>query len=181
MFTIEINDQQSAMPIDTDPLRRATEIVLMEEGLIDAAINIAIVDDPTIHDLNRRFLEHDEPTDVLSFVLENEPMLEGDVIVSADTAARSAEQYGWSAADELLLYVIHGLLHLVGYDDIELPARAEMRDRERHYLDAFGLRPRYDESSSPNDQFASTSGSGGTSLAVSPGRAAVDCRPDSAS
>jgi probable rRNA maturation factor len=140
MFNVEINNQQARLAIDADRLTRAVEMILVEEGVEAAVINVAIVDDPTIHDLNRRFLDHDEPTDVLSFVLDEEAgRLEGDVIASADTAARTAAQLQWPAADELLLYVLHGTLHLVGYDDLNPDSRREMRERERHYLSQFGL------------------------------------------
>ena len=140
MITVEINDRQARLAIDARRLAQAVEAVLAEEGVETATINVAIVDDPTIHDLNRRFLDHDEPTDVLSFLLDEESgQLEGDVIVSADTAATMAAQLQWPAADELLLYVVHGALHLAGYDDLDPHARAEMRRRERHYLAQFGL------------------------------------------
>jgi probable rRNA maturation factor len=140
MFNVEINNQQVRLAIDADRLTRAVEMILAEEGVEAAVINVAIVDDPTIHDLNRRFLDHDEPTDVLSFVLDEEAgRLEGDVIASADTAARTAAQLQWPAGDELLLYVLHGTLHLVGYDDLNPDSRREMRERERHYLAQFGL------------------------------------------
>jgi probable rRNA maturation factor len=156
MFTIEINNQQNRLTIDTDRLKRAVEMILTEEGVEAAAINVAIVDDPTIHDLNRRFLDHDEPTDVLSFVLDEEAgRLEGDVIASADTAARIAAQLQWPASDELLLYAVHGTLHLVGYDDLDPDSRSEMRERERHYLAKFGLSS---PSTDPeNDRLASSS------------------------
>ena len=79
---------------------------------------------------------------VLSFVLERtDSHLEGEVIVSAETAVRAALQYSWTAADALLLYVTHGLLHLGGYDDQAPSDRALMRARERHYLAQFGLEP----------------------------------------
>jgi probable rRNA maturation factor len=140
MFTIEINNQQARLTVDPDRLTRAVEMILAEEGVEAAAINVAIVDDPTIHDLNRRFLDHDEPTDVLSFVLDEDAgRLEGDVIASADTASRTAAQLQWPASDELLLYVVHGALHLVGYDDLDPEGRSEMRERERFYLAKFGL------------------------------------------
>src|SRR3954447_23974387 len=113
MFTIEINNQQDRLAIDDGRLSRAVEMVLAGEGVEAAMINVAIVDDATIHDLNWRFLEHDEPTVVLSFLLDEEAgRLEGDIIASADTAARTAAQLQWPAADELLLYVVHGALHL---------------------------------------------------------------------
>ena len=93
---------------------------------------MAAVDDRTIHQLNRRYLDHDYPTDVLSFVLEEGPgTVEGEIIVSGDTAAASAPGYGWPAQDELLLYVIHGMLHLVGYDDKSPADAARMRQAER--------------------------------------------------
>ncbi len=144
MFNIEISNRQKLLAIDADGLRRAVAAVLEEEGLENAAIEVAVVDDPTIHDLNRRFLNHDEPTDVISFLLDDENGVEGDVIVSAETALRSAGRYDWPAADELLLYVVHGTLHLVGYDDLDPTARAEMRSREKHFLAAMGLHPKYD-------------------------------------
>jgi probable rRNA maturation factor len=107
-----------------------------------ARLSLAVVDDGTIHELNRRFLKHDYPTDVLSFLLERDgDRLEGEVIVSADTAKRVSAEYDWPAADELLLYVIHGTLHLVGHNDTSPSDRAAMRGEERRYLVQFGLDP----------------------------------------
>ena len=145
MFAIEISNRQSLIAVDVERLHSAVAAVLEEEGIERAAINIALVDDPTIHDLNRRFLNHDEPTDVLSFPLDDADGLEGDVIASAETAARSAAEFGWPTADELLLYVIHGTLHLIGYDDLEPTARSEMRRREQHFLAMLGLQAEHDE------------------------------------
>ena len=114
--------------------------MLTGEGVVAGEISIAIVDDPTIHDLNSRWLEHDEPTDVLSFVLEeSEGYREGEIIVSADTALARAAEFGWIAASELLLYVVHGALHLAGYDDKQPADRERMRERERFYLSQLGI------------------------------------------
>jgi probable rRNA maturation factor len=100
-----------------------------------------VVDDETIHDLNRRFLAHDYATDVLSFALEQSADgLDGEIIVSADFATASAPRYEWSAADELLLYVIHGALHLAGYDDHEPDDISRMRAAEARHLALAGLR-----------------------------------------
>jgi probable rRNA maturation factor len=164
MFHIEINNQQDRLAIDGDRLTRAVEMILTDEGVEAAAINVAIVDDPTIHDLNRRFLDHDEPTDVLSFVLDDDAgRLEGDVIASAETAIRTAAQLQWPAADELLLYAIHGTLHLVGYDDLDLESCREMRERERHFLAQFGLQS---PSTDPDNDLVGTSSQGTTELLV---------------
>jgi probable rRNA maturation factor len=123
-------------------LKQAAAAIFQEALVERATLSIAIVDDPTIHGLNRQFLEHDHPTDVLSFLLERDKgSLEGEVIVSLDTAARRSAEFGWSAADELLLYVIHGTLHLVGYDDQVEAARGEMRAAERRILAIFGIEP----------------------------------------
>lgn len=128
--------------------RQAMLEVLSAAGLEHASISVAIVDDPTIHELNRRYLEHDYPTDVLSFLLESGDWgLEGEVIASADTAERMAGEAGWSIDDELLLYVVHGTLHLVGYDDQEPAGREQMRQREREVLARFGLSVRHEQAS----------------------------------
>ncbi|NUQ65521.1 MAG: rRNA maturation RNase YbeY [Pirellulales bacterium] len=144
---VEIANEQSVLLVDEDRLRRAVRIALDETPVRRAAISLAVVDDPTIHRLNRRYLDHDYPTDVLSFVLDRTAdSLDGEVIVSSDTAVASAAQFGWSADDELLLYVIHGVLHLAGYDDILPEQRGKMRNRERACLARFGLEHRFDDS-----------------------------------
>ena len=67
--------------------------------------------------------------------------LEGELIVSTETALREAAAHGWTPADELLLYVVHGLLHLCGYDDLTDEARPVMRAREREVLAGWQLVP----------------------------------------
>jgi probable rRNA maturation factor len=143
MFQIEIHSETSPEAAD-DPRLKQAAAAIFREALVDrATLSIAIVDDPTIHELNRQFLQHDYPTDVLSFLLDRDQgSLEGDVVVSLDTAARQAAEFGWGTAEELLLYVIHGTLHLVGHDDQDEEARTEMRAAERRILAIFGIEPR---------------------------------------
>ena len=143
MIDIELSNRQSALEIDADRLKSAARAIVQDERIARAQVSLAVVDDATIHALNRRYLKHDYPTDVLSFVFDRQgDRLDGEVVVSAQTAAAAAGQYDWPPADELLLYVIHGMLHLVGYDDQTPEARSEMRRRERHYLAGFDLQPR---------------------------------------
>jgi probable rRNA maturation factor len=114
--------------------------IMHDHDVRQGEVSVAIVSDQTIHRLNREHLRHDYPTDVLSFQLEREAnALEGEVIVSADTASRAALEYGWSAADELLLYVTHGTLHLLDYDDHTDQDREIMRSQEVKYLRMAGL------------------------------------------
>ena len=138
-ITIEVNDEQSQLPPDPR-LPQAVRMILEDASIRRAQISVALVDDPTIRRLHRDYLEIDEPTDVMSFVLErSNDFLEGEVIASVDTAVRAAPRFGSTAGDELLLYVIHGTLHLVGYDDLAPEACAEMRRQERVYLARFGV------------------------------------------
>jgi probable rRNA maturation factor len=139
VISVEVANQQSSLGIDPETLRRAIVTVLEGEGVCEALVSLAVVDDATIQPLNRRYLQHDYATDVLSFLLDRDgASLEGEVIVSAETAVRQAVQYGWSANEELLLYVVHGALHLIGYDDADAEQQEEMRDKERKYLTKLG-------------------------------------------
>ncbi len=114
--------------------------VLLDHMVKRGEVSLAIIDDATMQRLNRTHLQHDYPTDVLSFLLHrDQDMLEGEVIVSAETAVRSARNYNWTEAHELLLYVLHGTLHLVGYDDHTQADRQVMRDREAYYLRRVGV------------------------------------------
>jgi probable rRNA maturation factor len=141
-FDISLANQQSRHFVDDEALCDAARAVLRDSDLASAAVSLAVVDDATIQELNRRYLGHDWPTDVLSFVLErHDRHLEGEVIVSADTAAAAADEAGWTEVAEQLLYVVHGMLHLLGYGD-KTPVDLEtMRAAEARYLRQFGFEP----------------------------------------
>src|SRR5262249_37561096 len=121
--------------------RTVARTVLEGEGVGDAAVSLAFVDNATIHTLNKRYLNHDEPTDVLSFPLSEpgQKKLQGELVIGAEVAKSQAEERGHDVAAELALYVIHGLIHLCGYDDKTPKHAAAMRRQERHYLKALGL------------------------------------------
>jgi probable rRNA maturation factor len=144
VIQVDLANEQTRHNIDEELVCRAVRTVLEGEQIPDVIVSLAVVDDPTIHKLNREYLGHDYATDVLSFLLsdalpsDTSAPLEGEVIVSADTASRRAAEFGWQMQDELLLYVIHGTLHLAGFDDKTDADRAVMRAKEEQYLRSLG-------------------------------------------
>lgn len=158
MYEIAISNEQDQLELSPEWLREVVQQTLTMEQVRAASISVAVVDNATIWRLNRRHLQHDYPTDVLSFLLDSDPeqptpsglrgagrSLEGEVIVSAEMALQMAAQYHWRGADELCLYLVHGLLHLCGYDDLTLAEQLIMRARERDVLRHWNLIPHYAE------------------------------------
>jgi probable rRNA maturation factor len=150
MGRIAIHNQQEAVAIDFRRLREVARTVLDGEGQPDAEVSLAFVDNATIHTLNKRYLDHDEPTDVLSFPLSDPKAkrLSGELVIGAEVALAQATERGHDVQAELALYVIHGLLHLCGHSDEDDEDRAEMRRRERYYLEQLGypdIAPREEE------------------------------------
>lgn len=99
-----------------------------------AELSIALVKDATIRVLNHRYRGKDEPTDVLSFPLADalQPFLLGEVIISIETAARQAERRGRPLREELQVLLIHGILHLLGYDhEVSRREAIRMQRKER--------------------------------------------------
>src|SRR5438128_3013960 len=138
MGKISIATPQEAVPIDFRKMREVVRAVLDGEGKPEAEISLAFVDNATIHTLNKRYLDHDEPTDVLSFPLSEGKKLAGELVIGAEVAQAQAAERGHDVQAELALYVIHGLLHLCGYDDHSDEDVKEMRERERAYLKELG-------------------------------------------
>ena len=143
MFSVLITNEQSKYEVDPQCIELAVNQVVEEAGIVTGEVSVAVVDDSTIHDLNIQYLNHDYPTDVISFLLEREAEhLEGEIVISVDTAVEMAQDYGWNWKNELLLYVIHGSLHLVGYDDKNPEVKAVMQEAERRHLLMFGIEHR---------------------------------------
>jgi probable rRNA maturation factor len=139
---LEITYSVEGLREDHPRFLKAAQWVARHCNLLHMEVSIAIVDDPAIHQLNCEYLDHDWPTDVISFVFDSdeaEGRVEGEIIASAETATRLAAQAGWDAEDELLLYIVHGLLHLAGLDDIEPEDAAKMRQAEQACLLELGV------------------------------------------
>ena len=128
-------------PLDFPALKAAAKAVLEGEGVRAAKVTLAFVDDAHIHRLNKQFLDHDEPTDVLTFPYTDAgaKTLEGDIVIGYEVGEPSTPPTAATTSDlELLLYVIHGCLHLCGYDDTTAAGRGEMRAKERRVPDEAG-------------------------------------------
>jgi probable rRNA maturation factor len=123
----------------TERFEQAAQWVAKRFGRRRLTASISIVDDPTIARLNLQHLQHDWPTDVISFAFESGLETDGEIIASWDTASRLSSAAGWSEQDELLLYVLHGLLHLVGLDDLQPAQQREMRLVESQFVQWAGL------------------------------------------
>lgn len=143
---IEISDQQQRS-VDFEDCTNVARMIVDDFGFDQSEISIAFVDDPTIRDLNKQYLNHDYETDVISFVLEeSETALTGQLLVSTDTAEKMGQQIGVPMEHEVLLYVIHGMLHLVGFDDTDPESAEKMRAAEADYLGRFGIKHHWEPS-----------------------------------
>jgi len=120
-------------------LVEAVDAALRLGGRPGLEISVVVVDDPTLCELHRLWLDDPTPTDVISFDLgEDLDGPAGEVYVSLDCARRVATGLGLDPARELLLYVVHGVLHLCGFDDRRAEERKTMRAAERQVMALLG-------------------------------------------
>ena len=101
-------------------------------------INIIFCSDNYNLDVNMKFLQHDYFTDIITFDYCEGNVLSGDLFISIDSVKYNAEFYGTEFSDELNRVIVHGLLHLIGFDDHTPEEQKQMRDKENYYL---SLRP----------------------------------------
>jgi len=158
-----VADEQAAVAVDgTRYAALARHVLDAEKVRAEAELSVMFVDDVTMADLHLRFLGLEGPTDVLAFPMDEEfaesgrqpdqggrgpgappepsdpPIVVGDVVVCPAVAARQAAERGHDVRDEIDLLVVHGVLHLLEYDHIDVEDEgAAMRRRERELLDSF--------------------------------------------
>lgn len=147
---VVVFDEQSAVAVDSATLAELARAVLVERGVAGGELSLSFVDEQTMAELNGRYLDGDGPTDVLAFPLDAgadstgaisadgpAPVLLGDVVVCPVVAERQADDRSMSAADELALLVVHGVLHVLGLDHAEADEAAVMQAAERDLLARF--------------------------------------------
>ncbi len=136
-MNIDIETVLPALDIQREALWSAVCRVLRGEGRDHAAVTVILVDDPYIRQLNHRYRHLDRATDVLSFNMDDGPGSDeeslGEVYISIDRARDQADRYHVSLDDELHRLVVHGCLHLLGYDHHNASERKVMREKERVY------------------------------------------------
>lgn len=140
--TIDVIDRQRVLRVSGRWLATVVRRALERQGVAAAEICVLLLDDRGIARLHERWLGITGPTDVITFDLAAVPGqggLHGDIAVSAETARRTARALGWQPRHELAYYVVHGILHLSGYDDHDPKDRRAMRARERVLMRAAGL------------------------------------------
>ena len=158
-----VANEQAAQPVETSRWQQLAENVLEAEGIRgDAELSLLFVDEETITELNERFMGANEPTDVLSFPLEDDvvgagrwpdngptgpsglredagepPLLLGDVVICPQVAANNAPTHAGTYDDELALLVVHGVLHVLGMDHADPDEERTMQAKERALLERF--------------------------------------------
>jgi probable rRNA maturation factor len=145
-LVVDVSDRQSLLRVSARGLERLVRSALIAEGVEQAEIGVILVDDRRIAAVHRRWLGLAGPTDVITFDLSagtagppRAGVLAGDIVVSTETARRMARAVGWTPRQELAYYIVHGVLHLTGYDDHTPADRRQMRARERAVMKACGL------------------------------------------
>jgi probable rRNA maturation factor len=154
-------DEQADHAVDVDRWTRLAHDALTDEGVSgEAELSLLFVDEGSMAELNQRFMEKVGPTDVLAFPIDETgpigrwpdagttgpdrdedqieaPLLLGDVVLCPAVAARQAVDHSVTVDDELALLVVHGVLHVLGYDHAEADEAARMQARERELLERF--------------------------------------------
>ncbi len=139
---VDIANRQKELAVPRKEIRRCLQLAAPEEWR-GAALSVVVVGSDEMTQLNRRFTGREGDTDVLAFPLDDDrggdERQVGEIVVSASRAAREAGARGVEPRDELLLYVVHGVLHLLGYDDHSPEQQRDMYEKEASVLDETGV------------------------------------------
>lgn len=148
-MTVKVSNEQSEFSVDVERLEKLARFVLSLEGPDDdVELSVGLVDEERMAKLNETYTSYAGPTDVLAFPYDeaeeetprgrDEPRLLGDVVLCPAVASRDAAAYESTLEEELSLLLVHGTLHLLGYDHADEWQALGMKRREKEILEAFG-------------------------------------------
>lgn len=137
---VKIKNLQRKFKVNSAILKKIATQILEIEGLSKAELSLVLVSDKRIGEINRLYLHQDCATDVIAFRMADgpygrlNPYLLGDAVISVETARCQADKFQRTLAEEICLYLVHGILHLEGYDDRQGPNRQRMFLRQNQIL-----------------------------------------------
>ena len=118
-------------------IRKFLDKVITDENKTPGDLIFILASDKTVRDINKKFLEHDYNTDVISFDYSSETAVNGEIYISIDTVKRNGTLYKTGFKEELLRVMVHGVLHLCGYRDVNKTERDIMFERQEQVLKQF--------------------------------------------
>lgn len=141
MTKINIINLNKKFKLPRSKILKLVKNLISEEKLTLSTLNIIFVDDATIREINKRFLNHDYPTDVISFDLSDDMEDEkiSEIYIGLDRAFEQAKIYKVTFENEVARLVAHGILHLAGYDDSTKSEKLRMRRKESYYIKKAGF------------------------------------------
>ncbi|MCK4268378.1 MAG: rRNA maturation RNase YbeY [Actinomycetia bacterium] len=134
MAVLAVN--QSGVPIKLSVLKDLADHVIREEQVLDAEISIALVDASEMAEMNKKFRSIDKPTDVLAFDLKDSETISGEVVISPQVAYENCEN-GKTGSNEIKILLVHGILHLLGYDHASDEGSKQMFSRQEQLVATF--------------------------------------------
>ncbi len=136
--------------VDKDLLNKVADYAMMCEDVNNGVVNIIIVDNKRIREINKEYRKIDKETDVISFALEDDDTfielpirVLGDIYISVDRVKSQAKDYGHSEKREICFLVVHGILHLLGYDHMNTSDEKVMFSKQDKILDELDIRRDY--------------------------------------
>ena len=141
------NQTNEKLDKELDELKDMLSDFCKREDLGNVIFNIIIIDNPTIHKINKEYRDKDAPTDIISFALEDDKTviepdgvrILGDIYISIDKVHEQALEYGHSFKRELSFIAVHGLLHLLGYDHMEKSDEEVMFKKQEEVLNYYEI------------------------------------------
>lgn len=117
-------------------VKKIIPVILRDEKVVCGTINIRFCSDDEIKIYNKKYLSHDYETDILTFYYgNNENSIDSDILISVDTVTKNSKRFKTETENELLRVVIHGILHLCGYEDYDKAQKNLMKKKENFYLE----------------------------------------------
>ncbi|MBM7584720.1 putative rRNA maturation factor [Bacillus pakistanensis] len=152
-LVIDFQDETGILsPADFELVEKLLNFAALKENIEqESELSVSFVSNERIQEINRDYRDKDQPTDVISFALEemgedeieivgvDMPRVLGDIVISVEKTKEQAEEYGHSFLRELGFLALHGFLHLLGYDHLEEEDEKQMFQRQKDILEAYGL------------------------------------------
>jgi len=142
MVSVAITQEYQGIDLSVSKLEQLVRLICSQHELVHGEVSLAVIDDKRAVEINRAYLNREGTTDCFSFDLSDDPSASQgrvfEVLVNGQMAQRESQKRGHSAEAELALYVTHGLLHNLGFDDINKDVSEKMHAREDEILQHFG-------------------------------------------